>query len=87
MLGIDYYRNDPNWHHSFGEKIAFQHFRNGHWHAECDPYSGYCSTHYDEIDPYNSLTDMLKHVWQSKLGKLFLVGVSALLFSKLLEDS
>lgn len=87
MLGIDYYRNDPNWHHSFGEKIGFQHFRNGHYHAECDPMMGNCSVHYDEIDPHESLDSLIKHMWQSDLGKIVLVGVGALLLEKLLAGS
>jgi len=86
-LSIVYYSTDPNWHHSFGEKIGFQHFRNGHYHAECDPMMGNCSVHYDEIDPHESLGSLIKHMWQSDLGKLVLVGVGALLLTKLLDNS
>jgi len=86
-LDFDYYSNDPNWHHSFGEKIGFQHFRNGHYHAECDPMMGNCSVHYDEIDPHESLGSLIKHMWQSDLGKIVLVGAGALLLEKLLAGS
>jgi len=63
------------------------HHRSGNCHAECDPSTGYCSTHYDEYDPNDSVSSLLKHMWQSDLGKMVIVGAGTLLLSKLLEDS
>ena len=79
MYRIEQFKNDPNWVRSIGEKIDKIHFRNGNWHAECDPVTGYCSMHYDEHDPHKSLTDLAKHVWKSDLGKVAVVGAAATL--------
>lgn len=78
--------NDPNWIQSFGEKLGMIHFRNGHQHVECDPCTGFCSVHFDEYDPRESISSLLKHMWNSDLGKLVLVGVGGLLMKKLLDD-
>ena len=70
------YLNDPNWSLSVGEDTNKIHFRNKHHHALIDPQTGIDSIHYDEIDPYESLESMLKHMWQSKKGKKVLKGVA-----------
>ncbi len=72
-MKIANYRNNPNWTPSFGEKLDKTHFRNGHLHAECDSVTGNCSTHYDEHDPYESLTEFARHLWKSDLGKAVVV--------------
>lgn len=71
------YLNHPNWRLSIGEKLDKTHFRNGHLHAECDSKTGDCSIHYDEHDPYESPTELAKHVWKSDLGKAAIIGVIA----------
>ena len=86
MNRIDDFEYDPNWKPSIGEKLAKSHFRNGHWHAECDPTTGYCSTHYDEHDPYESLTEFAKHLWKSDLGKIVVVGAGILLAVAVLKS-
>lgn len=80
-------QNDTNWKLSLGEKLNMIHFRNGHSHAECDPYSRECSIHYDEFDPNESATSLVKHMWDSKIGKLALVGAGLILINKLLKDN
>jgi len=67
------FQNDPNWYPSVGEKFGMAHYRNGNFHAECDPQTGNCSTHYDEHDPNESLTSLFQHLKQSDLGKVVLV--------------
>ena len=57
-----------------GEKFDKVHFRDGHLHAECDPVTGYCSEHYDKHDPNESLTELVKHIWESKLGKVIMIA-------------
>jgi len=86
MNRIEDFENDPNWKPSFGEKLDKSHFRNGHLHAECDSTTGYCSTHYDENDPYESLTELAKHLWKSDLGKVAVVGTGILLVVALLKS-
>lgn len=76
-MNIREYENDLRWSRSIGEKMDKVHFRNGHWHAECDPMTGSCSEHYDKHDPYESLTELAKHVWESKLGKVIIVAGAA----------
>jgi len=66
---IEDLENDPNWERSLGEKIGKVHFRNGHDHAVCDPITGICEIHYDEIDPHESPKSLVKHMWDSNLGK------------------
>jgi len=66
---IEDFENDPKWKRSLGEKIGKIHFRNGHQHAVCDPITGICEIHFDEIDPHESLESLVKHMWESKLGK------------------
>jgi len=86
MNRINDYQNNLNWKHSLGEKLNKIHFRNGHLHAECDPITGNCSTHYDENDPYESLTELAKHVWKSDLGKVAVVGAGILLIAAALKS-
>jgi len=70
------YLNDPNWSLSAGEDNSKIHFRNGHDHALIDPNTGIDSTHYDEIDPHESLESLIQHMWQSKKGKKVLTGIA-----------
>ena len=77
MYRIEQLKNDPNWIRSIGEKLDKIHFRNGNWHAECDPATGYCSMHYDKYDPHKSPTELVRHMWDSKLGKFVLLGAAA----------
>lgn len=86
MNRINDYQNNLNWKPSLGEKLNKTHFRNGHLHAECDPATGDCSTHYDEHDPYESLTKLAKHVWKSDLGKVAVVGAGILLIAAALKS-
>ena len=77
---IEDFENDPAWTSSLGEKLGMIHFRNGHWHAECDPATGLCTIHYDEHDPHESPTSLAKHMSESKLGAgVLLVGAIAVL--------
>ena len=76
-MRIEDYENDPNWVSSIGEKLNKIHFRNGHWHAECDPTTRICTTHYDKHDPSESITELTKHVWGSDLGKIMIIGTAA----------
>ncbi len=73
-MSIRAYRNNPHWRRSVGEKLDKVHFRNGHWHAECDSMTGHCSEHYDKHDPYESMTELARHVWDSKLGRTLILG-------------
>jgi len=73
-MRIEDYQNNLNWTPSFGEKLGMVHFRDGHLHAECNPVTGDCSTHYDEYDPNESLTELARHLWKSDLGKVLVVG-------------
>ncbi len=73
-MRIEDYQNNLNWKPSVGEKLDKVHFRNGHLHAECDSKTGNCATHYDEHDPYESVTEFAKHVWKSDLGKALIIG-------------
>jgi len=77
---IEDFENDPDWNHSYGEKLGSIHFRNGHDHAVCDPITRICEIHYDDIDPHESTESLLKHMWGSNLGKGVLVtaGVAVL---------
>ena len=77
-MNIGYYRNNPEWRRSIGEKIDKVHFRNGHLHTECDSVTGSCSSHYDEHDPHESVTELIRHVWKSDLGKIAIVSLGAL---------
>ena len=72
-MKIEDYQNNRNWKLSVGEKLNKVHFRNGHLHAECDPETGNCATHYDEHDPSESITEFAKHVWKSDLGKVLVI--------------
>ena len=71
---IEDFRNDSNWTPSLGEKLGKVHFRNGHEHAVCDPITGICEIHYDEIDPHESPESLVKHMWESNLGKGVLIA-------------
>ena len=73
-MKIEDYQNNLNWKPSVGEKLDKVHFRNGHLHAECNSETGNCATHYDEHDPYESITELAKHVWKSDLGKALVIG-------------
>ena len=81
---IEDFRNNPNWTPSFGEKLGKVHFRNGHNHAECDPNTGVCETHYDKHDPYESLTSLFKHMKESDLGKAVLLVSAGLILDQVL---
>lgn len=74
---IEDFQNNPSWIRSIGEKLDKIHFRNGHWHAECDPKSGICNIHYDKDDPYKSITSLVKHMSASNLGLTVLLIVGA----------
>ena len=67
------FQRDPNWTQSFGEKLSMIHFRNDHWHAECDSITGSCKIHYDKDDPHESVESLLKHMANSNLGATVLV--------------
>ena len=85
-MGIKNYRADPRWRPSIGEKLDKTHFRNGHWHAECDPTTDRCSTHYDEHNPYESPSELAKHIWKSDLGKAVVIGGAALALIAVLKS-
>lgn len=82
---VEDFRHNHNWYQSIGEKLDMVHFRSGHLHAECNPLTGYCQTHYDEYDPHESLTSLAKHLSGNNLSKLFLVGAGILLLHELLK--
>lgn len=84
MTMIKDLQNNPDWKPSYGEKIGSIHFRNGHLHAVCDPKTGYCETHYDEIDPMESPLSLVKHMSQSNLGKGVLIMGAGLIIDQLL---
>jgi len=87
MTTIKDLEDDPNWIPSLGEKLDKIHFRNGHLHAECDPKTGECKIHYDEIDPYEKPPEsIINHMWGSNLGKITLVGAGALLLDEFLNQ-
>lgn len=81
---IEDFENNPDWKPSFGEKLGKVHYRNKNWHAEIDPNTGYGDIHYDKIDPYESVTSLLKHMYQSKLGKAVLIGGAGLILDQIL---
>jgi len=77
---IEDFQNDPNWQPSVGEKLDMIHFRNGHWHAEIDPKTGFGDIHYDKYDPNESFSSLVDHVWESNTGKaLMITGAVAIL--------
>ncbi len=69
---IEDFENDPSWIRSAGEKIGKIHFRKEHYHAECDPKTGFCSIHYDKHDPHKSITSLVNHLGDSNSGKIIL---------------
>ncbi|MGI0008157.1 MAG: hypothetical protein ACRD92_00885 [Nitrosopumilaceae archaeon] len=77
---IEDFENDPAWTPSLGEKLGMIHFRNGHWHVECDLNTRLCNMHYDKDDPFESPTSLVKHMSKSKLGAgvLIVVGIAIL---------
>lgn len=82
-MRIDDYEMDPNWYRSLGEDPFKVHFRSGHYHTPCDPATALCEIpHYDQHDPHESLPELLKHVWDSDLGKLVLIGAALWFFGK-----
>jgi len=56
------------------------HFRNGHWYAECNSFTGECKIHYDKVDPHKSITSLVNHMSESNLGLsvLAVIGVGVL---------
>ena len=84
-MRIEDFQNNPNWTPSLGEKLNKTHFRNSHLHAECDPITGDCHTHYDKHDPYESLPELARHLWKSDLGKVLVVGGGILLVLAVLK--
>ena len=68
----------------FGEKLGKIHYRSGQNHAECDPNTGECSTHYDTFDPHESLTSLFKHMKESDLGKAVLLIAGRLILDQVL---
>ena len=66
MAGIEYYENNPSWSPSLGQDITKIHFRNGHLHVVCDSNTNKCSEHYDEHDPHESVSSLLKHLATNK---------------------
>lgn len=74
------FQQDPSWTQSFGEKLTMIHFRNGHWHAECNSFTGECKIHYDKVDPHKSITSLVNHMSESNLGLsvLAVIGVGVL---------
>lgn len=72
---IENFQNDPSWILSIGEKLDKVHFRQGHLHAECDSQTGFCTIHYDEHDPHESLSSLINHLLDSNSGKL-LIGIA-----------
>lgn len=67
------FQRDPAWSQSLGEKLSMTHFRNGHWHAECNSVTGICKIHYDKDDPHKSVESLFKHMAASNLGVAVLV--------------
>ena len=87
MTTIKELESDPNWIPSFGEKLDKVHFRNGHYHAECDPKTGICDIHYDEIDPFEKPPEsIVNHMWQSTLGRVTLVGAGLVILDEVLNN-
>lgn len=74
--------NDPNWYTSIGEQFWKSNYRNKHFHAVCDQ-NGNCLDHYDEDDPHESLTSLIKHVAKNKKVQ----GVVAVTIAALLTDA
>lgn len=72
---IRYYRNNPDWRPSLGEAIDKAHYRNRHYHAVCDPATGACTEHYDKHDPHESIPSLVRHMWDSDLGRFVLVAL------------
>jgi len=72
---IEDFENDPSWIRSVGEKIGKIHFRKGHYHAECDLKTGFCSIHHDKHDPHESITSLVNHLGDSNSGKIILAVV------------
>ena len=66
------FQNDPSWQQSLGERFWDYNFRNGHYHAVCNSTTGYCSTHYDEHDPHESLQSLASHLLGNKWVQLML---------------
>lgn len=83
---IEDFENNPAWKRSLGEKLGMVHFRNGHYHAECDPKTGFCTVHYDKDDPHESPISLVKHMTQSPLGALVLGTAAFLLGDEILNE-
>ena len=81
---IENFQNNPDWKPSFGEKLGKTHFRNGHYHVVCDSKTGVCNVHYDKHDPYESLTELFKHMKASDLGLAVLLLATGLILDQVL---
>ncbi len=73
LYSLQDFQQDPSWIQSLGEKLTMIHFRNEHWHAECNTFTGECKIHYDEDDPHESVTSLVNHMANSNLGLTVLV--------------
>ncbi|CAD6368624.1 hypothetical protein NMT12_120112 [metagenome] len=73
LYSIKDFQRDPAWSSSLGEKLSMIHFRNGHWHAECNSVTGICKIHYDKDNPHESVDSLLKHMSDSNLGAAVLL--------------
>lgn len=81
---LEDFQNDPSWKPSLGEKLSMIHFRNNNWHAVCNPKTGECSIHYDEVDPHESLGSLVNHMSDSNLGAAVLVTVGVGILDQIL---
>jgi len=86
LYRIEDFQNNPFWTPSFGEKLDKIHFRSGHLHAECDPQTGFCSIHYDEHDPSESPTSLVKHLAESKTGSGILIVAGLAVLDHIFND-
>ena len=81
---IEDFERDSSWKRSIGEKLDKIHFRNGHYHAECDPKSAFCSIHYDKDDPHESFTSLVNHLADSNSGKVLLAVAGVAILDQIL---
>ena len=80
---IEDFERDPSWKRSIGEKLDKIHFRKEHYHAECDPKTGYCKVHYDKDDPHKSFTSLVNHLADSNSGKVLFAIVSVAILDQI----
>ena len=83
---IEDFQNDPNWIPSAGEKLDMIHFRNGHWHAEIDPNTGFGDIHYDKYDPNESVSSLVNHTWESNTGRGIMIIAAVAVLDELFND-